>query len=207
MVDNRFIEVLNGRDLITLFQPAHSVMQAGVGPIRKLARGFVSEGVWVAQSKATRPCRYCTVFTPIRKVFMQGRHVGHGIISTGDLGLAGSRDCLTGSSEQGTDTPSSNPDIQVDRCQTSDEGTPQCFCFARRDRRLQSPLVFDRIGRAPTGLCWYRALPKKPQPHGIRSYDPRKPLRAAIFHDIRVVAAARRSCERERVAPGGGLSL
>lgn len=42
----------------------------------------------------------------IRKPFMQGRHVGHGIISTGDLGLAGSLDCLTGTSEQGADTPS-----------------------------------------------------------------------------------------------------
>lgn len=26
---------------------------------------------------------------PVRKAFMQGRHVGHGIISTGDLGWQG----------------------------------------------------------------------------------------------------------------------
>lgn len=159
MVDNRFIEVLNGRDLITLFQPAHSVMQAGVGPIRKLARGFVREGAWVAQSKATRPCRYCTVFTPIRKAFMQGRHVGHGIISTGDLGLAGSRDCLTGSSEQGTDTPSSSPDIQVDRCQKSHEGIPNPSASSVATDACKAPRVEWEGHRA---LLVPKPCPKSP---------------------------------------------
>lgn len=141
MVDNRFIEVLDGRDLITLFQPAHSVMQAGVGPIGKLARGFVSEGVG-GPVQRDLALQILHSLYPIRKAFMQGRHVGHGTISTGDLGLAGSRDCLTGSSERGTDTPSSSPVSQVDGCQTSHDGTLQCFCFGRRDRRLQSPLCW-----------------------------------------------------------------
>lgn len=111
---------------------------------------------------------------PIRKAFMQGRHVGHGIISTGDCRLARSRDCLTGSCEQGADTPSSST-ISAN-CLT--RGSPLLLPLAARPILVRAP-VPDRMGKS-TGLCWSRILPKKPQKHGIRSYDPRKPLRAAV---------------------------
>lgn len=117
MVDNRFIEVLNGRNPITLFQPAHSVMQAGVGPIGRLTRGLCKERGVGGPVQGDPALQILHSLYPIRKAFMQGRHVGHGIISTGDCRLARSRNCLTGSSEQGEDTPSSSANIKVDDCQ------------------------------------------------------------------------------------------
>lgn len=160
MVDNRFIEVLDGRDPITLFQPAHSVMQAGVGPIGRLTRGLCRERGVGGPVQGDPALQILHSLYPIRKAFMQGRHVGHGIISTGDCRLARSRDCLTGTSEQGEDTPSSSAKVQVDNCQKSHEGMPKCFCRARARPTPAKVLVSHRMGKS-TGLCWSRALPKK----------------------------------------------
>lgn len=66
----------------------------------------------------------------IRKPFMQARHVGYGITMTGDLGLAWSLDCLTGSNEHGADTPA-RVDQKVSS-QTSHEDLPNALPGAKR---------------------------------------------------------------------------
>lgn len=73
MVDNRFIKVLNGRDPITLFQPAHSVMQAGVGPIGKLSRGLLEARGVGGPFQGDPALQILHSLYPIRKAFMQGR--------------------------------------------------------------------------------------------------------------------------------------
>lgn len=201
MVDNRFIEVLDGRIPITLFQPAHSVMQVGVGPIGKLTRVRCVGG----PVRGDPALQILHSVYPIRKAFMQGRHVGHGIIFTEDCCLSRSRGCLIGSSDQGADSPSSSTNNQVDTRQTSRGGIPYASAPCSATDACEGSCV-ELNGSESRALLV--SSPDQSISHtNIRSYDPRKPLGPTISHDIRAVAAARRSFERDRVAPGGGLSL